>query len=133
MADERDYYLQVSESIKSLFDLTTRIDERVKHMQLTQQEMQSKMDAQLKVDHDMDGRLQVMESKVHSLNGGTTDKLKDHIRDIETEMALMNQVISKSESRWGKIIKVVVQLGWIIVVAWALTRLGLQAPQVFGL
>ena len=41
MADERDYYLQVSESIKSLFDLTTRIDERVKHMQIALQELQS--------------------------------------------------------------------------------------------
>lgn len=130
MAGERDYYLQVSESIKSLFDLTTRIDERVKHMQTAQQEMQAKIDNQLKADHDMDGRLQVMETKLQSLNGGASDEMKDRIRDIETEMALLKQVVSKSESRWEKIVRVVVQLGWIIVAAWALTQLGLQTPQI---
>ena len=130
MSDERDYYLQVSESIKSLFDLTTRIDERVKHMQITQQEMQTKMDSQLKADYDMDGRLQVIESKVHSLNGSSSDEIKDRIRCMETEMALLKQVVSKSESRWEKIVKVIVQLGWIVVAAYVLTQLGLQAPQV---
>lgn len=128
--NERDYYNEVSDSIKSLFDLTTRIDERVKHMQIIQQEVQEKTDAHLKQNHGLDGRLQVLETKVHSLNGGTTNELKDKIRVLETKITIVESIVSKSESRWEKVIKWIVQMGWIIVAAWALTQLGLQPPQV---
>ena len=42
-----DYYIQVSENIKGIFDLTTRVDERVKIVMKKQDDMERKLDSQL--------------------------------------------------------------------------------------
>lgn len=126
MADETQdhFFAQVSESIKDLHDLTTRVDERVKHLIERQADMEQKMN---RID-ELSERMAVLESK-----SGAIDHMSMTISQIEQVNMLDDRRIAALEtsnqtlqSRWQKITSFILQLIWVIVACYVLFKLGLS-------
>jgi len=127
--NSRDYYLQVQESIKSIFDLTTRVDERVLAMMRKQEEFERKLDEQLKNDHDLEVRTSNLE-RVRDERVPELDKVKEDVHRIEIEMQAVKISQGGAEGRWKTIVSFAVQIAWVLLAAYLLMKLGLSAPQV---
>lgn len=125
----RDYYLQVQESIKSIYDLTTRIDERVLALMRKQEELERKLDEQLKSDHSLDTRVAHLE-RVKDERIPQLDTVKNNLHKLEIDMQAVKITQGGQEGRWKSIVSFVVQIAWVILAAWLLVKLGLQAPAV---
>lgn len=119
---------QESESIKNLFQLTTRVDERVEMLMSKQDASQIKMDTQLDKMAELVGRVIVLESTSHQ--GEDIADLGEKLHSMELRLQAMEISSGKTEGRWKGIVAFAVQLVWVIVAAYLLYRLGIQAPAV---
>lgn len=154
MADSNlseQFYNQVSDSIKMVFDLTSRIDERVKMLIAQQKEADQKIEKVYQKNNDLMSRIVVLESKdTQSVRGDlqslqqrvaimeSSEKGKEIKKDIDSierklrELELKTQTLSmrtdSSESKWAKIIDFVIKLGWAVLAAYILYKLGLPEP-----
>lgn len=126
---ERDYYLNVQESIKSIYDVTTRVDERVVLMMKNQENLERKLDEQLKKSHDLDSRITNVE-RVSDERFPQIDKLKNDVHKLEFELQAVKITQGGAEGRWKTIINFSVQIAWVLLAAWLLTKIGLQPPAV---
>jgi uncharacterized protein YoxC len=118
------FIAQVSESIKDLHDLTTRVDERVKHIIEKQSDLEQKMN---KIDN-LSERMAVIESKV-----SIVDYVGETISDIEQTNMMDDKRLTALEAshqtlqgRWQKISSFVLQLIWAVVACYIIYKLGLS-------
>ena len=122
----KEYYLEVSKSIKSVYDLTARIDERVKLLMSKQEETQRKLDQHMNRVSDLDGRIMVIESK----NGEAAIKqlglLREDFHKLEGRIQVVEISSAGNEGKWKIIIDFGVKILWIIVGSYALLKLGLN-------
>lgn len=136
---------QASENIQKLFDLSTRIDERVKSIKEQQDSLSHQMTSIVKDYHDVTKKLAVLEA--HNPSSGISslsvkfDDTEEQLREIEKRITAVEKDTDKrltavesatttSADRWKQIFGFVIQLVWIIVAAWAIAKLGLQSPPV---
>ena len=126
MADgaQDHFFAQVSESIKDLHDLTTRVDERVKHLIERQSDMELKMN---RID-ELSERMAVIESK-----SGAISHMGLEINAVEQNNLLNDKRLTTLEasnktlqSRWQRITSFVLQLIWAIVACYVIYKLGLS-------
>ena len=128
MADpkrEDNYYREVSESIKSVFDLTSRIDERVKLLMKKQDELDRKLEDYLKITSEIDGRIRVLESNKEALS-----YLGNTVHTLELDLQQVQIKTTGHENKWKTIISFAMQIAWVILAAYLLLKLGIQAPAV---
>ena len=118
---------QSSENIQKLFDLSTRIDERVKSIQINQANLEERIDVLCESQHATMQKLAILESR----------DLNVKILECEKEASLFDRRLIAVESasgqnqdRWNKIMTFVIQLVWVILAAWLLLKLNIQAPAV---
>jgi len=126
----KEFYGQVSESIKSVFELTTRVDERVQTIMKKQDEMERKIDSGITNQGLLSSRVSVLESKNGSLIKEDVEKIKDNLHELELQMQVVKTESQRSEGRWKTIASFGLQLVWVILAAYILYRLGIQAPAV---
>jgi chromosome segregation ATPase len=129
------YYNQVSESIRNVFELTTRIDERVQLMMKKQEELERKIDVPVTLANAINNRVSVLESKttthletaIRSLEGQLSDA-ENFIRSLESKVQNLEGDTSRSGERWKQLSGAVIQLVWVVVAAYVLYKLNLQSP-----
>lgn len=150
---------QTTESIQKLFDLSTRIDERVKTLQECEGTLKTKVQELKEEVAAIQTHLKVLD--VNGTEG--VKELKDRVKQLEFR-AMSEETVSQqlqqcqlalveldkklgstlqefemritavassqqgTEDRWGKVTTFAIQLIWVIVAAWILATLGLQAP-----
>lgn len=124
-----DYYAEVSASIKSIFDLTSRIDERMKIVMKKQEEMERKLDERLESIHQLQGRMNLLESAKEDLEKGV-GSLQSVVHSIELNLQEVKIQSDGQESKWKTIVSFGVQIAWVILAAYLLMKLGIQAPAV---
>lgn len=122
---------QASENIQKLFDLSTRIDERVKAVQIKQDHLEERLDKvaqHLVVDGQ---KIAVLEAKE------TDDKVDDQlavcqkaITEIDKRLSVLESQSSIHTEKWNRIANFIVQLIWVVLAAYLLTRLNLQPPNI---
>jgi chromosome segregation ATPase len=150
------YFLQVSESIKNLFELSTRIDERVQAVMKKQDETDKKIETMSNSISTMSARLSVVESKSPDLYEKNIGKLFDRVHDTNLHLeslqnkcdtnvpiihesearshknaADIQELQSKSqqnEGRWKSVFGFIIQIVWVILASYLLFKLGIQAP-----
>ncbi len=122
------YYHQVSESIKSVFELSTRIDERVQLMMKTQKGMEDKIDSMMHQQNDIDGRVMVLESKNGTLLQEDIDKLEENFHRLEMRIQIMEGQTNRQEGRWRTILNFWFQILWVVLAAYILYKFNLQTP-----
>lgn len=151
-----DQYNQVTESIKSIFDLTSRIDERVKMLVERQNDADIRYDKVLELLQQLVNRVTILESKdisnvkidVNEINkrvaimesfeakhnvediGAKQDiediKQKIHTLDLRVEAINMRTVTQ--EGRWAKLFDLVFKLTIMLIGGYLLFRFGWQSP-----
>ena len=128
------YYSQVQDSIKSVFELTTRVDERVQLMMKKQDDVERKIDGISTEMKELNTRVTVLESnngKALAANVATeVDRLKDIIGDMKLKMQTLESRTDSSEGKWKTVLYFGLQILWVVVAAYLLYRLGIQAPAV---
>lgn len=139
---------QTSENIQKLFDLSIRIDERVKLIQANQDDFDHRIENIIKEENEIFRRLILLESKngsaIKEVVASLSDELgkqKDKLAEIERRFTGTDSASDKrlsaleisnrgSDNRWEKITSFVIQLVWIVLAAWVLTHLNLNPPPV---
>lgn len=125
---------QASENIQKLFDISTRIDERVKAIKEYQEEMSSKIDSVNREYHEVVRKVAVLE--VHNNSSGLSslsiklDESDKRINELEKRLIAVESATNTHTDRWKQIFSFIVQLLWICVAAWLLLKAGLQSPPV---
>ena len=122
---------QASDNIQKLFDLSTRIDERVKSVQTNQDNLSHRLDEV--VQHSMLAaqKIAVLESKE------TEDHVDDEvtlcqkaITEMDKRLYMLESKSSIHTEKWNKIANFVVHLIWVVLAAYVLTKLNLQSPNI---
>lgn len=126
MADgaQDQFFAQVSESIKDLHDLTTRVDERVKHLIEKQSDMEQKMN---RID-GLSERMAVLESKAGAIDTMATDisNIEQNVQFDEKRLSTLESSNQSLQSRWQQIGSFVVQLAWAVIACYIIYKLGLS-------
>lgn len=116
---------EITESLRSLYDLEVRTDERVKNLTIRSDAADERFSETLTTLKDVEARLRLLESNCEKFEALSiqTIELSNRIKVVE---------ISRSghDDRWKTIVNFCVQLSLILVAAYLLYKLGLQAPAV---
>lgn len=121
----QDYYIQVSESIRSVYELTTRVDERVKLMMQKVEQLEGKLDAQLSEVRDLEGRVKVIEA-----NPANMTKISEEMHDMDVRIRALEMRSGQNDNRWKTILSFVVQLIWVLLAGYLFMKFGFSAPNV---
>jgi hypothetical protein len=119
---------QTSNSIQKLFELSTRIDERVKNIQIKQGEVDEKLEELMNLNNHFVQRLIVVEQR----NGNAVKlKIEEMVKDLiefDKRLAAIEQTSKKQENRWNGAFDFFFKMIWIVLTAWILYKLNLQPP-----
>lgn len=122
------YYDQVAESIKDLFELSTRIDERVQFLTKKTDELENKSVLHFKAAGEANTKIAVLESKNGDKLQESINKLDTSLRAIELKVQALEGSSQSTENRWKTILGFALQAIWTVAVAYVLFKLGLQNP-----
>lgn len=118
---------QATDNIQKLFDITTRIDEKVKST------IEYSINLEIKIQKITEVIALLKEANA-VLNFQDIPK---NLENIETIIAQMQNKISHIEktsegfkSKWDTAVKFLVQIIWLVVGAWILFKLGLGPPNL---
>lgn len=126
------YYNEVAKSIRSLFEMTTRVDERVQAMVKKQDELDRKIELQISHGNSLSNRVSLLESHnsredIKAVCDGV-EELKESVRKLDMQMRELEGESGRQKERWSGIFGFVIQLVWILLASYMLYRLGLQGP-----
>jgi hypothetical protein len=120
---------QLMDSFRSLYDLEVRTDERVKNLIIRCDATDEKYSETLQTQKDIEGRVRVLESKTEEF-GSVAEQVKLNTASLADRVKTVELSKNNSDDRWKTIVNFCVQLSLILVAAYLLYKLGLQAPAV---
>lgn len=132
---------QVNNSIKSIIELTTRIDERVQLMMKKQSILEGKIEYytdslnELKIDIKLlDSKSGItLQNEVHKCSE-KINQIQSKLSNLENKLDNLEKDSSEMENDWKNILKgvlsFVVQIIWVVMAAYILYKLGIQSPAV---
>lgn len=118
---------QTSKNIQKLFDLSTRIDERVKTIQERQEALDERIEKVVQKNSELMQKIAVLESKQGEFG---LDEFKKEIVVIDKRLASVEDASDQTQARWNRLLTFIIQLVWVILAAWMLLKLNLQAPDI---
>ena len=121
---------QTSENIQKLFDLSTRIDERVKSIQNKQHDLEERLDNVIAAHQEAMQKIAVLESKNGDALEHEIDACKEKFADLDKRLTIIEGFSGRSQDRWNKVFTFVIQLVWVLLASWLLLKLNLQTPSV---
>jgi hypothetical protein len=121
---------QASENIQKLFELSTRIDERVKAIQTKQVEQDTRLETLSRLYNDTIQRIVVLESRNNTAVYTEVASHGDKLNDIDKRLMALEHTSKGNEGRWATIWGFAIQLCWIVIAAFVLYKLGLNPPSV---
>ncbi len=130
---EDHYIQQVSESIKDLFDLTARVDERVANVAKRQQQMDARIDKFMENHTRMAERVVALESKngkhmVHDIDGLQKEvkSLQIDFAQLQISLATISVHTGTQEARWRTVFDAVIRLMLVIAASIIIWKFGLR-------
>lgn len=121
---------QASENIQKLFDLSTRIDERVKAIQAKQTEQDARLENLNKLQTETVQRVIVLESRNNTAIYAEVSSHGEQLNAIDKRLMQLESTSKGNEGRWHTIWGFIIQLIWIVMAAGVLYKLGLNPPSV---
>jgi predicted nucleic acid-binding Zn-ribbon protein len=136
MGSNEPYHGQVHESIKGVFEMTARIDERVQLMMKKQDDLDNKIDSQMNLYSQLSARVTVLESdsSIETLKSEVgrvqdcANEIKTKLHDVEMKLQNVEGSSGRQEDRWKNAFNFIVQIIWVIVAGYLLYKLGLPSP-----
>jgi hypothetical protein len=127
-----------TEQLQSLFDLTSRIDEKLKLFMERQADIERRID---KVLDNQQRDIALVEKDLNDLSeqvaimAYSDPEIKKDLDTLKTKMDLceikvesINLRTQHADSRWGRLLDLIFKLGVMLVAGYILYKLGLQAP-----
>lgn len=142
---------QTTDSIQKLFDITTRIDERVKtcidRCHILEEKIQEIVEVNFGIkeslavlkSQDSYGVLGDVNSDIHKLQNKldhleqTSEGFRNinvDVHELQNKLSHLEQTSEGFKSNWDAIVKFIVQIIWLVVGAWILFKLGLAPPNL---
>jgi hypothetical protein len=112
---------QASENIQKLFDLTTRVDERLKSAHNKQEQLEKRIEDQIEKNIELMNKIVILENNM---------TLPSQINDIDKRLSRIENEHGIHSERYKTIANFIIQLVWVILAAYVLTKLNLQSPSV---
>jgi hypothetical protein len=123
---------QATENVQKLFELSTRIDERVKLIQLQQESLDRKFEDLTRRNLELIQKVAVLESK--DVDGmdifEKIGETQGEIVELDKRICALEGGNARSADRWNRIATFMIQLVWVVLAAYMLTKLNLQPPAV---
>lgn len=131
---------QTADSVAKLCELNSRMDERLKIIQEQHDAHDHKLDGIVRDHNDGMQKVAILEAAITGINHAVeeeTRSLTDLDRrvtvvemDTERRVSAVEVETDRSENRWNQISTFVIQLVWVLLAAWLLVKLNLQAPAI---
>lgn len=118
-----DLFGQVSKSTKSIYDLTSRMDERMKLMVAKQVDTDNKIDKIITLQISLSERTTILETK-QPLN--IIKDLENKIEKLEIETHDIKVRHETSNKNWKGIFDIIVQIFTIVLGAWIVWKMGVK-------
>lgn len=118
---------QASENIQKLFDLSTRIDERVKTILGAQHDMDERVAGLHKNHIELMQKVAIMESKETAIKIHECEK---GLIAIDKRVSAVEGSSNQGQDRWNRMVTFGIQLIWVVLAAWLLMKFNLQPPAV---
>lgn len=115
---------EVAHSIRSLFELTSRIDERVKSTAETSDRTEHKIEEVVRIQNEMISRISVLEKTANGGNKETIDKLNTTVGDLDKRITGLEIGIAKSRTIWDKVTDYIMKILVAIAAAYFMWKFG---------
>jgi chromosome segregation ATPase len=127
---EEKFYKEVNDSLKDVFDITSRIDERIKVLVENHNEAKEKIEKLCDQQIIMLNRLTILENKngtkaMHDLKNDF-DALEIKVTDISERLLHVEKDMAQTTGRWASIIDFVFKVGVMVIGAIILWKLGIK-------
>ena len=125
---------QVNNSIKSIIELTTRIDERVQLVMRKQDGLEEKLENHIEFLNELKIDLKLLDSKSGRTLQEEVSRISKEINEIENKLDNVEKNFNNVSNDWKSITKgtltFVVQIIWVVIAAYILYKLGIPSPAV---
>jgi hypothetical protein len=121
---------QVNNSIESIIELTTRIDERVQAIMKKQDLLESKSNNQSDTLHTLNTDLLLLESISGKVLQEEVKKISNDIINIKSRLENVENKTNVQENKWKTVVDFILKIIWILITAYLLIKLGLQVPAI---
>ena len=119
-------YKEVSDSIKLVFDLTSRIDERVKHLVEQHNEANQRIEKLMERHENILSRISVLENKNgHSMKEDISD-LQKLVHTMEIKLSALELQTTRHENKWQTIGDFIFKVAVAVVGAVIVWKLALK-------
>lgn len=107
--------------IKSLEESCLKLVEKNKYLLKKLDQVHDEIASLTKLTNDIEARTRVIESV-------NFDELKHDISEIDSKVRIIEVAHGSRSENWKRTLDFLVQLLWVLMAAYLLTKLGLQAP-----
>jgi len=125
---------QVNNSIKSIVELTTRIDERVQLMMKKQEFLENKIEDHIDDANELKTDFKLLDSKSSKTLQEEVVRISDDIYSIDNRLKALEKDSENKNNNIKKVSKTVlnfiVQIIWVIVASYLLYKLNIQSPSI---
>jgi chromosome segregation ATPase len=123
---------QTSENIQKLFDFNTRIDERVKSISNEQEQLDEKIERTNQKYNELCHQLAFIEAQAVTAKDILAElkTFNDDLSKLDKRLAKLESQQGAYDERWKNLASFLIQLVWVILAAYLLTKLNLQTPSV---
>jgi hypothetical protein len=116
---------QNSDNIRKLYDLACRMDERIKLVENTEEQLDKKLENQIERQIELIKKIAIIESHQSEVL-----KLHQEISQLDKRLSKIEIDHGNHSERWKTVGAFIIQLIWVILAAYLLTKLNLQSPAV---
>ena len=122
-------FAKTADNIQKLFELCTRFDERIKIINDKQDYLDKKINDVFEQYIILMQKSAVLQSHNDDDDSNVSD-IQKSLNEIDKRLSKMENSVISTNDRWNKIGNFFIQLIWVVLAAYLLTKLNLQAPAV---
>lgn len=119
-------------TIRSLFELTSRIDERVKAINENNLKIEKRFDAYLEAHNQLLQRITALESKNGTEIKRNVEDLSNRMRDMEQKFISIDIIARNHQNRWEKIFEQGTKLIMAIAAAFIIWKAGWSSSHILA-
>ena len=126
-----------AQDIRKLLDEWTRLDERLKIIQDKQRETDEHFHSLQDENLETSKKIAVLDSMVSNCTNGCPRKIDEKLDELEKTVVSIDKRFAafetdsgKRQDRWNRLLTFIIQLAWVVLAAWLLTKLNLQPPNI---
>lgn len=112
---------ELQRNLKTLQDSNSRLLDKVKSLARNNSEFEQELKKLVEYKHDLEARVRIMEAV-------DFEEIKYQIHKLNSDVESLRLKNDDNKEKFKKVFDFIIQLAWVSMAAWLLTKLGLQAP-----